>query len=210
MKRTLDLVLVGAGLLVCWPFLAAAALAIWLTDGRPIFFRQERIGRGGRPFKIWKFRTMVRDAERRGMAITVGRDPRITRVGHWLRKTKLDELPQLFNVLSGEMSLIGPRPEAPKYVALYTPEQRRVLDLTPGITDVASIAYCDENELLAACDDPEREYIEHIMPDKIRLNLEYAENASVLRDIGVIVRTLLRISSVKRLRPADEQPRKAA
>ena len=192
-KRLFDLAAAGTGLLVLAPLLAAIAAVILVEDGRPVFFRQERVGRDGRPFRIWKFRTMVRDAGRRGMAITVGRDPRITRIGHWLRRFKLDELPQLWNVVRGEMSLVGPRPEVPRYVALYTPEQRRVLALVPGITDPASIAYRDEAALLAESDDPERLYVERIMPDKIRINLDYAARRSLWSDLRVILETLVKI-----------------
>jgi lipopolysaccharide/colanic/teichoic acid biosynthesis glycosyltransferase len=136
---------------------------------------------------------MVVNADKLGKPLTVGRDPRITRVGYWLRKFKLDELPQLLNVLLGEMSLVGPRPEVPQYVALYTPEQRRVLDLVPGITDPASIKFANEAELLAEANDPEKFYIEHIMPTKIRLNMEYASHATLWSDILVILKTLVRI-----------------
>ncbi len=172
------------------PLFLVVAISIKLDDGGPVFFRQERVGQGGKHFRIWKFRTMVVNAEKIGRQITVGRDPRITRVGHWLRKYKLDELPQLFNVLSGDMTLVGPRPEVPRYVALYTPEQRAVLDLLPGITDPASVRYRHESELLAQSNDPERTYIEEIMPEKIRINLAYAEHASLLRDFWVILQTL--------------------
>ncbi len=192
-KRLFDLAAAGAGLVVLAPLLVAIGVLILMEDGRPVFFRQERVGRDGRPFRIWKFRTMVVDAERRGGAITVGRDPRITRVGHWLRRFKLDELPQLWNVVRGEMSLVGPRPEVPRYVALYTPEQRRVLSLVPGITDPASIAYRDEAALLADSDDPERLYVERIMPDKIRINLDYAARRSLWSDVRVILETLRKV-----------------
>lgn len=168
-------------------------MLIKLDDKGPVFFRQERVGYKGRPFRIWKFRTMVVDAEKIGKPLTVGRDPRITRVGYWLRKFKLDELPQLFNVLVGEMSLVGPRPEVPKYVALYTPEQRKVLDLVPGITDPASIKYRDESEILGRSPDPDRTYLEEIMPEKIRLNLEYAAHATVWSDFIIVLKTLFRV-----------------
>ena len=140
-----------------------------------------------------KFRTMIADAETQGLPLTVGGDSRITGLGRFLRKTKLDELPQLWNVLVGEMSLVGPRPEAQKYVDLYSEDQRKVLELRPGITDPASIKYRNENEILAAAVDPEKAYIANIMPDKVRLNLSYASRASVLSDLGIIFRTLFRI-----------------
>jgi len=189
-KRTFDLVAAGIGLVLLAPLLLLIAVAIRIDSPGPVFFRQERIGRGGRPFRIHKFRTMYVGAEHNGGQLTVGGDPRITRVGRVLRRYKLDELPQLIDVVQGTMSLVGPRPEVPRYVALYDEAQRKVLLLTPGITDVASIAYRNENELLSASDDPEREYIERIMPDKIRLNLEYARSATLTSDIKVILRTL--------------------
>ena len=210
MKRTCDLLASGAGLLLLWPLLGAIALAVWLTDGSPVFYRQKRIGRGGRPFKIWKFRTMLHDAESRGLPLTVGADPRITPIGRILRKTKLDELPQLFNVWTGEMSLVGPRPEASRYVALYTPAQRRVLELTPGITDVASIEFCDENEMLEGSPNPEAEYIERVMPEKIRLNLEYAATANPFKDLLVVIHTFTRVASPWRMRTPSPPKKNAA
>ena len=192
-KRTFDLCLTLPGLLLVSPVLLVAAALIWCDDRGPVFFRQQRVGRGGAAFAMWKFRTMVVNAEQLGKQITIGRDPRITRVGAWLRKTKIDELPQLFNVITGEMSLVGPRPEVPRYVALYSPEQRRVLELPPGITDLASIKYRRESELLAAAEDPERTYIEEVMPEKIRINLAYAERASLAADAFVILQTLLKL-----------------
>lgn len=192
-KRLFDLVASIFGIIVLSPIFLLVALLIKVDDGGPVFFRQERIGYRGKPFYIWKFRSMVVNAPKLGGALTVGRDPRITRVGYWLRKLKLDELPQLFNVLLGEMSLVGPRPEVAKYVALYTPEQRKVLELMPGITDPASIRYCTENEVLAQASDPERTYIEEIMPEKIRLNLGYAARANLLSDCLIIAQTLIKI-----------------
>mgnify|MGYP001039078064 CR=1 FL=1 len=189
-KRLFDLFWTLAGLCLLWPIFLLIALLIRLDDGGPVFFRQERVGHKGKPFHIWKFRTMVVDAEKLGMPITIGRDPRITSVGSWFRKYKLDELPQLLNVLTGEMSLVGPRPEVPDYVALYTPEQRAVLELRPGITDPASIQYKNENELLAQAPDPERAYVQEIAPEKIRLNLEYAAQATIGSDFAIILRTL--------------------
>lgn len=190
-KRLFDLFWSMLGLAVLWPLFLLIALLIKLEDGGPVFFRQERVGYKGRSFRIWKFRTMVVDAEKLGKPLTVGRDPRITRVGYWLRRFKLDELPQLINVMLGQMSLVGPRPEVPWYVALYTPEQRKVLEIVPGITDPASIAYRYENDLLACSPDPERTYIEEIMPEKIRLNLEYAIRATFWTDMMVILRTIV-------------------
>jgi lipopolysaccharide/colanic/teichoic acid biosynthesis glycosyltransferase len=187
-KRAFDMVSAGIGLIAVSPILVGIALVVKL-DGGPAFYRQERVGRGGRPFRMWKFRTMVPNADRLGPQLTVAGDRRITRVGRWLRRSKLDELPQLLNVLVGEMSLVGPRPEVARYVARYTAAQRRVLALRPGITDPASIRYRDEERELAEASDPEAHYVAHVMPEKIRLNLDYAARANVLRDVGVILAT---------------------
>jgi lipopolysaccharide/colanic/teichoic acid biosynthesis glycosyltransferase len=192
-KRALDVTAAAVGLAVLSPLFAAIAIAIRLDSAGPVFFRQERVGRGGSPFRIWKFRTMVANAEQVGGSLTIGSDVRITEVGRLLRRFKLDELPQLFNVVAGEMSLVGPRPEVPRYVARYTAPQRRVLELVPGITDPASIEYRDEAAVLAARADPERAYVEEIMPAKIRLNLEYAERATRRSDVALVVRTLLHL-----------------
>jgi len=200
-KRLFDLFWSALGILLLSPVFLGIALAIKLDDGGPVFFRQSRIGYNGRPFTMWKFRTMVVDAAQRGGLLTVEGDPRITRVGRWLRKTKLDELPQVWNVLKGEMSFVGPRPEVSKYVALYSEAQRRVLELVPGITDPASIRFRHENELLALSPDPERTYIEVVMPEKIRLNLEYAQKSTIWSDFFIILQTffvLFRHSDDKR------------
>ena len=189
-KRSFDLAMSVGGLLVIWPLMLIIALLVKAEDGGAVLFRQGRIGRRGRPFRMWKFRTMVLDAEKLGPQITAAGDRRITRVGAWLRRQKLDELPQLINVLVGDMTLVGPRPEVPKYVAMYTLEQRSVLELEPGITDRASIVFADEDALLAEVADPERFYVERIVPEKIRLNLEYADRATPLRDLGVLLETL--------------------
>ena len=172
------------------PVLVLLALVVKWTSPGPVFFGQERVGRGGRNFRILKFRTMVADAERRGLHITAGGDPRITSVGRFLRHYKMDELPQLWNVLVGDMSLVGPRPEVAKYVALYSPEQRRVLEVRPGITDPASLAYRHEEALLARAADPERFYIETVMPAKLRINLDYINHRTFVRDLAVLLRTL--------------------
>lgn len=190
-KRAFDLLFVIPGLLLLTPLLAFVSLAVLLDSGLPVFFRQERIGRDGRSFRLWKFRTMVVAADRLGPALTVGRDARITRIGRLLRATKLDELPQLLNVLRGEMSLVGPRPEVARYVALYDDDQRAVLRLTPGITDPASIAYRHESELLGRSPDPERTYVEHVMKHKIELNLAYARTATLWSDCAVLAQTFL-------------------
>lgn len=190
-KRAFDLLASAAGLLLLSPLFGAIALVVKLGDGGPVLFRQERVGRGGRPFHMWKFRTMVTDADGDGLLLTVGPDRRITPVGRVLRRVKLDELPQLVNVLAGDMSLVGPRPEVARYVAMYTPEQRRVLDLVPGITDPASVKYRDESRLLGEAADPELAYVHEVMPDKIRINLEYAERATVVGDVRLILATLV-------------------
>ena len=192
-KRAMDIVLSACALAVLWPLLLLIALAIRIDDPGPVFYRQVRVGRNGKTFRIFKFRSMVMDADKKGLAITVGRDSRITRVGAVLRKTKLDELAQLLNVLLGQMSFVGPRPEVPKYVELYTPYQRQVLLVRPGITDYASIAYRNENDLLAGAPNPETMYIEQIMPDKIELNMKYLREISPLADIRLILKTIVAV-----------------
>lgn len=194
MKRLLDVFAAAIGLFFLWPLLLVIALLVKLGDRGPVFYRQERVGHRGTPFRIWKFRTMVVSADAKQQLITVGSDARITRVGYWLRKLKFDELGQLINVLKGEMSLVGPRPEVPKYVALYSDQQKEVLQFKPGITDPASIKYSNESELLAQAADPERKYVDEIMPDKIRINLEYAKSATVLTDVQVILKTLAKLA----------------
>lgn len=190
-KRLIDLLAAAAGLLLLLLPGLLLALAIRLDSPGPVFFRQQRVGRHGRLFGIHKFRTMRVDAERLGLPITVGHDPRVTRLGHWLRRHKLDELPQLIDVLLGDMSLVGPRPEVPRYVALYPPALReRVLSVRPGITDPVSLAHLDEAARLAAAADPEREYIEVILPAKLAAAAAYADSASWRTDLAVIWRTL--------------------
>ena len=190
-KRLFDLAGSALALLLLAPLFALIALRIKLDSPGPVFFRQQRVGRGGRPFRIHKFRTMVADAPQRGPALTVGADPRITRTGAWLRRTRLDELPQLIDVLQGRMSLVGPRPEVPRYVQHYPPGLReRALAVRPGITDPSSLAHLDEGALLAAAADPEREYIEAILPRKLQAAADYAERASLWTDLQVIARTL--------------------
>lgn len=203
MKRLIDLLAAACGLVVLSPLMGIAALLIKLEDGGPVFYRQVRVGRNGRDFRIWKFRTMTVNADRIGPALTVGNDVRITRVGRWLRKFKIDEFPQLLNVLKREMSLVGPRPEVRKYVDCYNTEQQQVLKLTPGITDPASVEYYDENDLLDGQPDPERTYLDVVMPDKIRINLEYAARATAASDLWVIARTLLRVAGIGRRQPTE-------
>jgi lipopolysaccharide/colanic/teichoic acid biosynthesis glycosyltransferase len=190
-KRLFDLLLAAAGLLLLSPLLLAIALAVRLDTPGPALFRQQRVGRGGRLFLIHKFRTMVADAPTRGPGLTIGDDARITRVGRFLRAKRLDELPQLIDVLRGDMSLVGPRPELPRYVAHYPAALReRVLAVRPGITDPSSLAHLDEAERLAAAADPEREYVEAILPAKLAAAADYADHASLATDLGVIWRTL--------------------
>ena len=189
-KRQFDLFFSLIGISLFLPLGALIGLLIKIEDGGPIFYIQERIGHRGKSFRMIKFRTMVRDADKMGSAITIGNDARITSVGRWLRRFKLDEFPQLFNVLKGEMSFVGPRPEVPKYVAVYNDMEREVLNLVPGITDPASVIYRNESEILGGFQDPEKQYIEKIMPNKIRINLEYARRANIMSDIFVILQTL--------------------
>lgn len=190
-KRLFDLIVAALALALLAPVLLVVALAVKLDSPGPVFFRQERVGRGGRPFRIHKFRTMQADAPARGPAVTIGRDPRITRVGHLLRHYRLDELPQLIDVLTGQMSLVGPRPEVPRYVAHYPPALReQVLAVRPGITDPASLEHIDEASLLAQAADPEREYVEVILPRKLARQADYAARATLASDLRVILETL--------------------
>jgi lipopolysaccharide/colanic/teichoic acid biosynthesis glycosyltransferase len=190
-KRLFDLLVALGGLVVFGLPMLAIALWVRLDSPGPVFFRQERVGRGGRPFRIHKFRTMSADAPFRGPLLTVGADPRITRAGAWLRRSKLDELPQLLDVLAGHMSIVGPRPEVPQYVALYPASLReQVLSVRPGITDPVSLRLADESELLAKAADPEREYREVILPAKLREAAAYAGRATLWSDLVVIGRTL--------------------
>jgi lipopolysaccharide/colanic/teichoic acid biosynthesis glycosyltransferase len=190
-KRIFDWLASGLGLLVLLPVLLALALWIKLDSPGPVFFRQERVGRGGRVFRIHKFRTMVSDAERRGLQITVGADARVTRVGQWLRKYKLDELPQLLDVWLGHMSLVGPRPEVPRYVACYPADVRDVvLSVRPGITDRASIEFKDENEILGRAADPHLAYVNEVLPIKLRYYVAYVQSRSFWGDIVIIITTV--------------------
>ncbi|REK10869.1 MAG: sugar transferase [Planctomycetota bacterium] len=193
-KRTFDLLASGLGLVLASPFLLAAAVAVKLDSSGPVFFKQERMGRSFRAFRIYKFRTMVADAPKRGGQITFGADPRITRVGRVLRKTKLDELPQLINVVRGDMSLVGPRPEVPRYVEMFRDDYAHVLAVRPGLTDPASVKYRDEAEQLAVAEDPEREYAERILPDKIAMARQYIAEATFWGDVGILLKTFVRIA----------------
>jgi lipopolysaccharide/colanic/teichoic acid biosynthesis glycosyltransferase len=188
-KRAFDVVAAAVGLVLLAPLFLAVAAWIRLDSPGPVFFRQERVGRGGRPFRIHKFRTMRVEAA--GPALTVGDDPRITRAGAFLRRTKVDELPQLIDVLRGDMSIVGPRPEVARYVAAYPPALReKVLSVRPGITDPASLQFRDESALLARAADPEREYREVVLPAKLRLAADYVDTASLGGDLRLIAATL--------------------
>ena len=194
-KRLFDLLMSSLGLLALGPLLILIALAVKLDSPGPVFFRQERVGRFGVPFRIHKFRTMRHDPAGQGLQITVGADRRITRVGGLLRRTKLDELPQLIDVWLGTMSLVGPRPEVPRYVAHYPVELRdKVLSVRPGITDIASIEYRDESQVLAQAADPEQAYIQQVLPHKLALAASYVDQASVWLDIKLILRTIAAIA----------------
>ena len=192
-KRSFAIVFAVVFLVLLSPLLLLFALAVALTSPGGAFFRQVRVGRHGREFRLLKFRSMRPGSEAQGQLTIGGRDPRITGVGYLLRKTKLDELPQLWNVLVGDMSVVGPRPEVPKYVALYNEEQRAVLSVRPGITGMASIDYIDENELLAKATDPERAYIEEVMPAKLALDLRYVREQSFALDLRIIMATVGRV-----------------
>jgi len=193
MTRFFDILLSVIGLLLFSPLLILIYIIIRCGSRGPGFYKQNRIGKGGVPFRLIKFRTM-RIGSNKGRLITVGgRDTRITKVGYYLRKYKLDELPQLWNVLKGDMSLVGPRPEVEKYVRLYTPEQLVVLNIRPGITDYASIAFSNENEILGKAENPERMYIEEIMPQKINYNLKYINNPSLKEYFKIIFLTFSKI-----------------
>lgn len=194
LKRCFDVIASGLGLIVLAPVLLLIAIIIKIDSQGPIFFRQERIGQHGLPFRIHKFRTMVVDAERRGMQITVGQDARVTRVGGFLRAYKLDELAQLIDVFIGKMSLVGPRPEVPKYVACYPTDIRDVvLSVKPGITDWASIEYKDEASVLAEAEDPHVAYIESVLPIKLKYYVDYVHERTFWGDIRIIFATLFAI-----------------
>jgi len=190
-KRALDAGVAATGLLALGPLLAVLALAVKLDSPGPVLFRHERVGRGGRSFKLFKFRSMTHGAK--GPQVTSAGDGRITRVGRWLRRTKLDELPQLWNVLVGDMSLVGPRPEVARYVELFAEDYRDILEVRPGITDFAAIEYRDEERVLAAAADPEAEYRQVVLPAKIALYRRYLAERSLTTDLLLIGRTLLAI-----------------
>ena len=189
MKRLFDVIASGFGLIVLSPLFLVLAIWIKCDSKGPVFYRQVRVGRGNKDFRIFKFRSMRVGADKGSLVTIGGHDPRVTRSGYFIRKFKFDELPQLINVLVGDMSLVGPRPEVRHYVDYWTPEQMHVLDVRPGITDPASIKFRNENELMEKAEDPEKYYIEVIMQEKIKLYLEYVEKHSFLYDIGLIFKT---------------------
>ena len=193
MKRVFDLIVSSLGLLILSPLLLVLAIWVKCDSPGPIFYRQLRVGRGNQDFWLFKFRSMQVEADKKGLITIGGHDPRVTRSGYYIRKYKLDELPQLINVFRGDMSLVGPRPEVRKYVNLYTSEQLKVLQVRPGITDPASIRYRNENELLAQVPDPEKYYREVIMPDKLKINLKYIANISFKNDLQIILHTFFAI-----------------
>jgi len=190
LKRLFDIVWASIGMLLLLPVGLLIGLLIKLTGGGPVFYGQTRIGQFGKPFRIWKFRSMIVHADQMGPPLTKGEDARITWIGRFLRKTKLDELPQLWNVLLGDMSFVGPRPEVPRYVDRYTPAQREILRFKPGITDMATMLFRDEEALLRGTEDVEGFYLQYCLPKKIELNRQYARRAGVLQDIWIIVQTL--------------------
>lgn len=195
LKRIFDLIASLIGIILLLPVYIVLSIMIVMDSRGGIFYKQTRVGKDNKDFKLFKFRTMVTGADRKGL-ITVGaRDSRVTKIGYYLRKYKMDELPQLFNVFLGDMSLVGPRPEVRKYVEMYSPEQMKVLSVKPGITDYASIEYSNENEILAKAVDPDKEYIEVIMPAKLELNLRYIREQGIMTDIKLILKTIQKIVS---------------
>lgn len=193
MKRLFDIISSGLGLIVLSPLFAVLAVWIKADSKGPVFYRQTRVGRNNKDFRLYKFRSMRPDSDKLGLITVGGHDPRVTRSGYYIRKYKLDEFPQLINVFVGDMSLVGPRPEVRKYVEMYTTEQMRVLSVRPGITSLASIRYRNENDILAAAADPDRCYIEQVMPDKLAIDLEYVDRATLWNDIKLIFNTFKEI-----------------
>lgn len=193
MTRLFDILFAGIGLIVLSPLLAVLYLLVCIESHGGGFYRQKRVGKNGKDFWLYKFRSMRKGADKKGLITVGGHDSRITHTGYFIRKYKLDELPQLFNVLRGDMSLVGPRPEVRKYVDMYTSEQRKVLSVRPGITDYASIEYADENVILGQSANPDKTYIEQIMPDKIRLNMKYIANHSIGEYFKIIFLTFKKI-----------------
>lgn len=192
-KRLFDFIFSLLSLIILTPFLTVIGLVVLATSKGPVFYRQLRVGKGGKEFLLYKFRTMYIDADKEGFLTVGSKDKRVTEVGYLLRKYKLDELPQIFNILKGDMSFVGPRPEVSKYVTLYTADQRKVLTVRPGLTDYASIHFIDENTLLGKSPNPEKTYVEEIMPAKLDMNLRYIREMGFITDIKIILQTLSRI-----------------
>lgn len=197
MKRSSDFILALVGLLLFSPFFFLLAILIKLDSKGPVFYKQCRVGKNNHDFTILKFRTMKMESEQLGL-LTIGEDPRVTKIGRWMRALKIDEMPQLINVLKGEMSMVGPRPEVRKYVSLYSDRQKKVLEVRPGLTDLASLHYINENEILAQSNNPEKTYIEEIMPHKLELNIEYIDNHSFVLDLKIIFKTIQKILKRKK------------
>jgi len=196
-KRIFDLTFSLLGLIICSPIFIMVPIFIKLDSKGPVFFRQERVGKNFKSFKIYKFRTMRYDPEEKGPMVTVGGDRRVTEVGKFLRQYKVDELPQLFNVLKGEMSFVGPRPEVKEYVQLYKKDYKKLLRIRPGITDPASIKYSDEERVLSSSENWEEEYKKRILPEKIDLSLQYVEQHNIMTDLKIILKTLLKTGRYK-------------
>ena len=190
LKRSFDLILSFIGLLIIVPILFLITILIKISSSGPVFYKQVRVGKNNKDFKIYKFRTMHVNADKKGFLTVGGRDPRVTSIGYYLRKFKLDELPQLINVFKGDMSFVGPRPEVRQFVNLYTKIQKKVLDVKPGITDLASIEFRNENEILFKEQDPNQYYIDYIMPKKLEINLKYINQRNLLKDFAVIIKTI--------------------
>ncbi|MCW3078764.1 sugar transferase [Segetibacter sp.] len=188
--RCFDFVFSLVGLIILLPFLLLVSLIIKLTSKGPVFFKQCRVGKGGKDFKVYKFRSMQVNADRQGLLTVGGKDARVTRIGYYIRRFKVDELPQLINVLKGEMSIVGPRPEVRRYVDMYSKDQLKALKVLPGITDYASLEYRNENDLLALSHDPEAFYVKEILPRKIELNFKYINNRNILEYFRIIAKTV--------------------
>lgn len=193
LKRIFDIVFSFSVIIILLPVFVIISILIIIDDGFPIFYLQERVGKNFKIFKLIKFRTMYKDADKKGLLTVGSKDNRITRTGYFLRKYKLDELPQFFNVLKGDMSIVGPRPEVKKYVDLYNDTQKQVLSVKPGITDGASLKYIDENDILSPSEHPEQIYIEKIMPEKLTINLQYIQKQNLLYDFKIIMKTFLKM-----------------
>jgi lipopolysaccharide/colanic/teichoic acid biosynthesis glycosyltransferase len=190
LKRFFDLILSLMGLLITVPILFLITILIKISSSGPVFYKQVRVGKNNKDFKIFKFRTMHLNADKKGLLTVGGRDPRVTSIGYYLRKFKLDELPQLINVFKGDMSFVGPRPEVRQFVNLYSEIQKKVLNVKPGITDLASIEFRNENEILSKEEDPNQYYIDNIMPKKLEINLKYINQRNLLKDFVVIIKTI--------------------